>query len=89
MPNYDYLCQTCGKAFEIHHKMNDSPPKFGPHCSQKNCQLEKQLAAPAAMVRSSNPMVAGVDSKTPKREESNKQSVQDHTCSAGCALHRH
>ncbi len=89
MPNYDYLCQSCGQRFEILHKMNDLPPKFGPHCEEQNCKLEKQLAAPATVVRSANHMAAGVTPKATQLETKNNQPEPAHTCGSGCTFHRH
>ena len=89
MPNYDYLCRSCGQKFEIHHKMNESAPKFGPDCAQKNCALERQISAPAAMVKSSNPIAGGSLTKAPKDQSKSALTEPAHTCGSGCTFHRH
>lgn len=32
MPTYDYMCDSCGTAFEVQHKMTDNPDIVCPHC---------------------------------------------------------
>jgi len=92
MPTYDYTCLTCGKAFEIHHKMSETAPQVAPGCSNNNCHLEKRLSAPAAVVKSNNPLSGqrlngpgGAASTT----HSNNDSSPSHSCGSGCTFHRH
>ena len=96
MPTYDYICQTCGKTFEIQHKMSEPSPEVGPSCPQNNCKLQKQLSAPAAFVKSPNPFVSKSGKPLPVEkhlgpESSNtSQSVEKtHICGGGCAMHKH
>ena len=32
MPTYDYMCNSCGTAFEVQHKMTDTPVIVCPQC---------------------------------------------------------
>lgn len=89
MPCYDYLCRNCGKKFEILHKMKDPPPKHGPNCNKSSCDLEKQLAAPAAVFKSANPFVGGGALTPQKREAENTPKDTGHSCGSGCTYHRH
>lgn len=34
MPNYDYICQTCGHTFEVFQRMNDAKLE---HCPLQGC----------------------------------------------------
>lgn len=93
MPNYDYLCRSCGKKFEIHHKMNDEAPKSGPQCTAKNCSLEKQLSAPHAVIRSPNPLSVPASTQATERDgagnSEKKGDTGSHSCTSGCSFHRH
>ena len=33
MPTYDYLCETCGKRFDVWQKMSDEPIAVCPDCA--------------------------------------------------------
>ncbi len=93
MPIYDYHCKSCGKNFEIQHKMAESAPANGPDCGQASCALEKQMSRVAASVRSPNPFMAqsgrpvsgdqGLFTTTKKAEE------KTHNCTSTCAMHSH
>ena len=90
MPLYDYNCDTCGKTYEIQHKMADPAPKSGPQCQRTDCSLVKQLSLVAGVIKSPNPFVAGngkpqiqghFSPALPKKEE------KAHVCVSGCAMH--
>ena len=34
MPTYDYMCDSCGYAFEVQHKMTDDPVTICPQCGK-------------------------------------------------------
>lgn len=93
MPNYDYRCRSCGKKFEIHHKMNEEPPKRGPQCEALDCNLEKQLSAPHTVIRSANsfriPDVTGSAKTSATLDEVRKEDSSSHACTSGCSFHRH
>lgn len=93
MPNYDYLCRACGKTFEIHHKMNEEPPKQGPQCKAIDCDLEKQLSAPHTVIRSANPFripdVTGRAQTNAAMDGDKKVDSNSHACTSGCSFHRH
>jgi putative FmdB family regulatory protein len=92
MPNYDYTCLTCGKAFEIHHKMSEAAPQVAPGCNAQNCNLEKRLTAPASVVKSSNPLAGHSLSKASNAASNSSQTTDSspsHTCGSGCTFHRH
>ena len=39
MPTYDYMCDSCGTAFEVQHKMADNPVIVCPRCGQSVHQV--------------------------------------------------
>ena len=39
MPTYDYMCDSCGIAFEVQHKMTDTPVIVCPKCGQTARQV--------------------------------------------------
>lgn len=39
MPTYDYMCDSCGTAFEVQHKMADNPVIVCPRCGQSAHQV--------------------------------------------------
>ena len=94
MPIYDYHCQTCGNNFEINHKMSQSAPPHGPNCSRSDCNLEKQLSAPAGIIKGANPFITKcgkplVDEGLCANVTTSKAEEPAHSCSSGCALHTH
>ena len=44
MPIYEYLCQSCGKKFEVLQKFSDDPVLVHPDCGGK---VEKLISAPS------------------------------------------
>ena len=39
MPTYDYMCDSCGTAFEVQHKMADTPVIVCPQCGASAHQV--------------------------------------------------
>ena len=39
MPTYDYMCNSCGTAFEVQHKMADNPVIVCPQCGASAHQV--------------------------------------------------
>ena len=39
MPTYDYMCNSCGTAFEVQHKMTDTPVIVCPPCGASTHQV--------------------------------------------------
>jgi putative FmdB family regulatory protein len=94
MPIYDYQCETCGQHFEISHKMSQSAPPHGPGCSRPDCDLVKQLSAPAGIVKGANPFVTKCGKPLPDESgcanaAAPKNTESAHSCQTGCALHSH
>ena len=52
MPNYDYVCDSCGHAFEEFQKISDEPLKTCPKCKKK--QLRRLFGAGAGILGTSN-----------------------------------
>ena len=45
MPNYDYVCETCGHEWELFQSMNDSPAKSCPKCKKRKARRKIGLGA--------------------------------------------
>ena len=45
MPNYDYVCETCGHEWELFQSMNDSPAKSCPKCKKRKARRQIGLGA--------------------------------------------
>ena len=39
MPTYDYMCDSCGTAFEVQHRMADTPRILCPQCGASAHQV--------------------------------------------------
>ena len=39
MPTYDYMCDSCGYAFEVQHRMTDNPEIVCPECGKSVHQV--------------------------------------------------
>lgn len=39
MPTYDYMCDSCGTAFEVQHKMTETPDIVCPKCGETARQV--------------------------------------------------
>lgn len=93
MPLYEYHCKTCGKNFEMQHKMADAAPTHAPDCSANTCLIERQMSRVAAVVKSPNPFAkasAYLQNQTPENTNSvAKPEQKTHQCGSGCALHSH
>ncbi len=50
MPIYEYVCQKCGKEFEVLQKFSDEPVKKCIHCSGK---VEKKISSSAFHLKGS------------------------------------
>ena len=50
MPIYEYLCQTCGKKFEVLQKFSDEPLLIHPECGGK---VEKLISTSALQFKGS------------------------------------
>ena len=90
MPIYEYQCSVCGTHFEMQQKMQDSPPQKAPGCTRKDCQIDKQLSAFAAVVKSANPIAASVarlGDAFPHCQKPAPKEQSTHICSSGCAMH--
>ncbi len=97
MPIYDYQCSTCGKHFELMHKMSEVAPPHGPDCSSPDCHLVKQMTAPAGIVKGANPYISSCGKSLPDESfcasaSEPKKQESSHTCGSGggsCAMHNH
>ncbi|MBF0622788.1 MAG: zinc ribbon domain-containing protein [Magnetococcales bacterium] len=47
MPLYDYKCESCGKGFEVSHRMSETPKISCPDCSSD--QVRKVLSTGGVM----------------------------------------
>jgi putative FmdB family regulatory protein len=95
MPLYDYQCSTCGKHFELMHKMSEVAPPHGPDCSSPDCNLVKQLTTAAGIIKCANPLVSACGKSLPDESfcasaPNEKKEESLHTCGGGgCAMHNH
>lgn len=48
MPTYDYVCKSCGHAFELFHSMKDAPKKKCPACGK--LKLERLIGTGAGVI---------------------------------------
>ena len=48
MPNYDYVCSSCGHKFELFQNIKDSPKKKCPKC--RRLKLTRLIGAGAAVL---------------------------------------
>jgi len=45
VPTYDYVCSTCGRRFEVIHRVNDAGPETCPNCGAAT--VRKAFSAPS------------------------------------------
>tara|TARA_A100001037_G_C14622947_1_gene402394 strand:+ start:189 stop:524 length:336 start_codon:yes stop_codon:yes gene_type:complete len=45
MPNYDYICESCGHSWEMFQSMNDNPAKTCPKCKKRKARRQIGLGA--------------------------------------------
>lgn len=48
MPNYDYVCASCGEDFEFFQSMNDNPLKQCPSCEKPT--LKRKIGTGAGII---------------------------------------
>lgn len=48
MPTYDYVCDACGKEFEIFHSIKDDPKTDCPECGA--AQLRRRIGAGGGLI---------------------------------------
>lgn len=48
MPTYDYVCEACGHALEIHHSIIDAPKRKCPKCKKQ--KLARRIGAGAGFL---------------------------------------
>jgi putative FmdB family regulatory protein len=83
MPIYEYLCESCGKKFEVLQKFSDEPLLIHPDCGGK---VEKLISTSALQFKGSGWYVndyakgAGVDNKP---GETKTESKSDGASSGG------
>jgi putative FmdB family regulatory protein len=76
MPLYEYLCEACGKRFELIQKFSDPAPEACPKCGKG--PVERQQSSPAIQFKGSGWYITdyarkgattgGDDSKSPATE---------------------
>ncbi len=84
MPIYEYLCQGCGKRFEVKQKLSDPPVLCCAHCGKA---VTKVISSPAIMFKGSGWYVTDYSDKLkpPAQSDSTKpasEASKDSTASA-------
>ncbi len=74
MPIYEYLCQSCGRRFEVKQKLSDPPISCCVHCGMA---VTKVISPPAIMFKGSGWYVTDYSNKLkpPGQAESSEKST--------------
>ena len=83
MPNYDYVCASCGGDFEFFQSMNDDPLKDCPTCEEPS--LKRKIGTGAGIIfkgsgfyetdyKNTSKPTEGSDSSESKKSESSESS---------------
>ena len=77
MPNYDYVCETCGYEWELFQSMNDSPAKSCPKCKKRKARRLIGLGAGIIFKGSGFYETDYKRSAEPKKKEGQAESSGD------------
>ena len=97
MPNYDYVCGSCGEDFEFFQSMTDDPLMDCPSCEEPT--LKRKIGIGAGIIfkgsgfyqtdyKNSSNSSEETSSSEPKKKESNESSSSSgcsHSGGCGCA----
>ncbi len=91
MPTYDYMCDSCGTAFEVQHKMTETPAIVCPQCGASAHQV---FSADFGLNFTGKGFYQTDTQKTTAPAHTKKNDVQatpsqkngkpTHSCSGGC-----
>ena len=81
MPIYEYICQKCGKEFEVLQKFSDAPVKKCIHCSGK---VEKKIPSSAFHLKGSGWYKTDYASGESKKEKTEKTEKKDKPDCSSC-----
>lgn len=91
MPTYDYMCDSCGTAFEVQHKMTDTPVIVCPQCGQTAHQVFSAgfglNFTGKGFYQTDTKKTAPASAPSAKTEVQPSSAVKAdtaHTCSSGC-----
>jgi putative FmdB family regulatory protein len=69
MPLYEYLCDACGRRFEVIQKFSDPPLE---HCPECGGTVRKQVAAPAFQFKGTGWYITDYAKKQPVKTEAGR-----------------
>lgn len=77
MPIYEYICQKCGKEFEVLQKFSDEPVKKCIHCSGK---VEKKISSSAFHLKGSGWYKTDYASSSAESKKEKKDKPECSSC---------
>jgi len=80
MPIYEYICNDCGKTFEVIQKFSDKPLKKCVHCSSG--KVEKLISQSSFVLKGSGWYATDYAKKETKSSESPKKPDCSGCCSS-------
>lgn len=83
MPNYDYICASCGKELEIFHSMNENARRHCPSC--KEGVLEKQISGGSAIIFKGSGFYETDYKKKGSASEGKSEGSCSHKSACGCS----